>query len=139
MHRNLWFILSLLVLASCGNVSTTETTKVSEPKIVARYLSTSAYPAKKMTEDKKGFVLGERMKDGKGKYTFTFYSDSIVLTTDRKTKFDIDSIDTRYSPDNLGYFVRNINGERYLIAVSGISRNDNIHVDFYEEIGRAHV
>jgi len=104
-------------------------------KQTAKYISRTAYTTTKMTENKKGFVLGNEMPNSKGKYTFTFYSDHILLKTDKITRFTIEKIDKRYYPHNVAYYVKNLKGERRLIVLSPDKdiKNEDNHIDFYED------
>ena len=104
-------------------------------KPTAKYISRSAYTTTKMTANKKGFVFGNEMPNSKGKYTFTFYSDHIVLKTDRITSFTIEKIDKRDYPHNVAYFVKNSNGKRNLIVLSPDKnvKNEGNHIDLYED------
>ncbi len=107
--------------------------KAVDPMPIVKYVSTSAYPTAKMTENKKGYVLGERMSDGMGKYTFTFFPDHITLKTDTIVSFIIDKVDKSHYPNDISFDVIDSRGERYLINVSQLKDADGIHINFYED------
>jgi hypothetical protein len=133
MKIHIWSTVLLLGLFSCNNPQTTLKEKIIEPIPLVKYISTSAYPTAKMTENKKGYVFGEKMPDGLGKYTFTFYIDHITLKTDRITSLKIDKVDKRYYPNEISFFANDSQGTRYLINVSDINNADHTYIDFYDD------
>jgi hypothetical protein len=133
MKKHLWSTVLLLALISCNNPLTTNLEKTGEPIPLVKYISTSAYPTAKMTENKKGYVLGEKMPDGMGKYTFIFYIDHIILQTNKIVNFKIDKVDKRFAPNEYTFYVNDPKGARTLITVSNIKDRNHTDIDFYED------
>ncbi len=132
MKKHIWSLVLLIGLLNCNKPQTTNTERAVDPIPIVTYISTSAYPTAKMTENKKGFVLGEKMPDGMGKYTFIFYTHHITLKTNKIVKFKIYKIDKSY-PNEISFFVNDATGARHLINISQISNPDHTYIDFYED------
>ena len=133
MKKHARLTVLMLGLLSCNNPLTNNIEKTADPIPIVKYISTSAYPTAKMTENKKGYVLGEKMQDGMGKYTFTFYIDHIILKTDEIVNLKIDKIDKRFAPNEYSFYVNDPKGARYLITVSNVKDHNNTYIDFYED------